>query len=156
MRTLVPVLVIFVAGCTSQPEPLLDLHLLRYASPPEIAGSWSLSRASIIAAEVLGYKHPDSRQHQLILRADGTYELHSITEVDHTGIADYIESKGRWRLEHDTSTSVVKKQRNEVVLQLKDRTLSLFVAEQNGVLILWQPWGARDEQLPIRYVRQQG
>jgi hypothetical protein len=151
LRSLVAIVLLVLASACGRYFPP-DIHLPRYATAEEIVGTWNLAEHTLRIAKRDGYVPSESTPHQIVFRTDGTCDFQSITEFGHK--AEYRDSRGSWKLEHDTGMPREKKKKNEVVIRIKDRGISLYLTEEKGRLVLWDFWGDPDEWELLRYEKR--
>jgi hypothetical protein len=148
LRSLLAVVLLLIASACGRYFPP-DIHLPRYAAAEEIVGTWNLAARTLGIAKRDGYVALEATPHQIAFRADGTCDFSSITEFGRK--VEYRSSRGSWKLEHDTGMPGEKRKKNEVVIRIKDRGISLYITEEKGRLFLWDFWGDPDEWELLRY-----
>lgn len=141
-------------GCA---VPLPDLDLKRTVKRDEIIGVWVLTPHSkdMIAKQKSAGTKPEKCH--IKFSPDGTCEFHSAYSKGIDVV--YLQSSGKWVLEHDTDgdSNVKKKNALRLLMQSSEFYSNTYLncMEENGKLILWNFHGDPDSMDLIEYVKEE-
>jgi hypothetical protein len=151
MKHIVPAIAItlLVAGCGLFSR---DIRLKREVAAKEVIGVWSLRTESLATAKkdsTQPYQEQAGRNHEIEFRADGTCHFGSISQMP----TDYLDSKGMWQLSHDFKNKKIP-QVDILIYKGGSYALALYFTEQEGKLVLLQPWGVPDKREFLKYEKK--
>jgi hypothetical protein len=147
-RLLSFLLLLCLCGCG-----LPDRSLKTKVNPPDVHGTWQLSRESLNLLQRDGFPADAHKSHRIEFLADGSLRYQSVLPEFKGG--KYLDIPGEWSLAHDTTacSNIRVKNALQLTLHSLDTTIGtcLLFDKDKDAIVLWEFYGDPDSWEFLEY-----